>query len=550
MDRMCMMIIWLSITYAMEDSKRVEDVVSITGCNTTLEWLIASTYKEAFVRSITVTNANGRKIAEKKEMACQNGPDSSMYCEVRNTSNKEWKFVVVLFNVTQASGGNYTGHIKYGPRKENSTIQLKVIAKPTIKEVQTSILHEPLRINCRVESELKNLSYYWKLNGTYINSTDCMDITSSNLTYGNLTMADKWNIFSCSACSDSNCCIESETFVPDPYYGPESVTLSVNDSDIYLNENERFKMNCSAKCNPLCSFVWIGYVSSRNEDLVINNFDSRMGGNYSCIATNNKTGVTAKSKQISLHYVKDSSATSLSQRDTGDSHLKLLGLGLFIAAFSLVTVVVLLLCKNRRRLGSQTMNERCALSSNRALNQDIHFNIRERPLPIPATQERTCRIMVGPLNPRINRKSRSCGAFFDENHDSWNPVRQTLSLQTLIQLSHEIGRRGESDESIIEPYFHKMVSRCSISGPVNGIMLEEMYSKVRKNNQISDIQQNPGEILQEVNNFQDDQYSTVDETSCSVYDYARENTREVNLQTIHKNAEAGYCDSDYDYAIL
>ncbi|KAL3886349.1 hypothetical protein ACJMK2_026348 [Sinanodonta woodiana] len=158
--------------------------------------------------------------------------------------------------------------------------------------------------------------------------------------------------------------------------------------------------------------------------------------------------------------------------------------------------------------------------------------------------------MVESSNPRRNRKSISCTALFDDNHDSWNPLRQTLSLQTLIQLSHEIGRRVESDEPIIKSYFTNNSSRCSINVPWNGIMMEEQYSKVRKNRLTSDIQQNPGERLHRLNNFQEDQYSTVDETSLSVYDYARENTREEKLQTIHKNTEIGSYNSDYDYAIL
>ncbi|KAL3886013.1 hypothetical protein ACJMK2_026039 [Sinanodonta woodiana] len=357
MGRLCVMIIWLSIFNAMGDANRVEDVVSIPGCNTTLEWILASTYKEAFVHSITVINADGLNIAEKKEMTCQNVIDSSMYCEVRNTSNKEWRFILVLYNITQASSGNYTGQIKYGPRTEiNSTIQLKVIEKPKITEVQKSILHEQLRITCSVEGEFKNLSYYWKLNGTYLNSTDRMDTSSSNFTYVNLTLADKWNILSCVACSDSNCCMESEIYVPDPYYGPESVTLSVNDSDIYIHANETFKMNCSAKCNPLCSFVWNGYVSNQNEELLINNFDSRMAGTYSCITTNTKTGVTMKSKNITLHYVQDLYGTSSSLGEKGDSLLNLLGIGLFSAAVPLVIVGVYLLHKNRRKYASRAID--------------------------------------------------------------------------------------------------------------------------------------------------------------------------------------------------
>ncbi|KAL3885994.1 hypothetical protein ACJMK2_026021 [Sinanodonta woodiana] len=550
MGPICVMIIWLRIIYVMGDAEIVENVISIPGCSTTLEWILAKNYNDAFVTSIIVINANGSKIAEKKDMTCKNGPDSSIYCEVRNISDKEWRFVVVLLNVTEANSGKYTGEIKYGSMKINRTIQINVIEKPKIKEVQASILHEPLRIKCSVEGEFKNLSFYWKLNGTYLNSTYRMDTTFSNLTYTNLTMADEWNIFSCSACSDRNCCIESETYVPNPYYGPVSITLSVNDSDIYLHENETFKMNCSAKCNPPCSFVWTGVVSSQNEELVINNFNSRLVGTYICIATNNKTGVTGKSNNITLHCVQDSSTTSSSLGDNGDSLLKLLGIGLLIAAVSLVSVGILILHTNRRRLGSQTVHEPCALSSNRTLNQDINFNRRNRPLPIPAKQESTCRMMVGSLNPKINRKSRSCGALFDDNHDSWNPLRQTLSLQTMIQLSHDIDRGVESDESVIKSYVPKNGRRCSINVPGNGIMLEEQYSNVRKNKRTSDIQHNPGERLHRLNNVQDDQYSTIDETSLSLYDYAREHTREGNLQPIQRNAEVGSYNSDYDYVGL
>ncbi|KAL3886304.1 hypothetical protein ACJMK2_026308 [Sinanodonta woodiana] len=219
MGRICLLIICLSMDFIMAKARFREDVVFISGCNATLEWILASTYKEAFVHSITVIDANGRKIAEKKDMTCQYEIDSSMYCEVRNTSNKEWKFVVVLHNVTQASSGNYTGRIKYGLRNEiNSTIQLNVIDKPHIKEARTPILHEPLNIVCSVDDELEDAVYYWKLNGTYLNSTDRIRADHFTLIFERVTLVDKLTLISCIVCSSINCCIESDAYVPDPYY--------------------------------------------------------------------------------------------------------------------------------------------------------------------------------------------------------------------------------------------------------------------------------------------------------------------------------------------
>ncbi|KAK3609629.1 hypothetical protein CHS0354_038633 [Potamilus streckersoni] len=134
---MSIVIIWLSIDFIMRKAKGIEnEVVAISGCNATLEWKIGTTYLDAVAHSINVINANGHKVAEKKAMKCKYEIDSSMYCEVRNTSIKEWRFVMAFFNVTQASTGKYTGQLKYGPRNEiNVTTELTVIATSS----QTSI---------------------------------------------------------------------------------------------------------------------------------------------------------------------------------------------------------------------------------------------------------------------------------------------------------------------------------------------------------------------------------------------------------------------------
>ncbi|KAL3886217.1 hypothetical protein ACJMK2_026224 [Sinanodonta woodiana] len=350
MGRMIILIICVSMDFIMGNAIGREDVVSIPGCNATLEWILASTYNEAFVKSIAVIDVNGRKVAEKKEMTCKNGPDPLMYCEVRNTSNKEWRFVVVLYNVTKASSGNYTGRIKYGPINERkSTIHLKVLDKPHIKEARTPILHEPLTIVCSVDEELEDPVYYWKLNGTYLNSTDRIRADYFTLIYERVTLVDKLTLFSCIVCSSINCCIESDTYVPDPYYGPNHVTLNLNLTDIYLRVNDTFKVMCSAKCNPLCTFRWDGFISSRNEELVINSFDSRMTGVYRCFATNPRTGVTVKSEPIFLHYVHDTCTDGSSVGNSGDIRFKEYWIGTLIVSVFLLIVGSLLYVKQWRK---------------------------------------------------------------------------------------------------------------------------------------------------------------------------------------------------------
>ncbi|KAL3886010.1 hypothetical protein ACJMK2_026036 [Sinanodonta woodiana] len=238
MGLMCVVIICISVDFIFGKARgRENEIVAITGCNATLEWIIATTYWEAYAHWITVINANGHAIAEKKDMTCKDVTDSSTYCEIRNTSNTEWRFIVVLSNVTQPMSGNYTGQIKYGPRNEiNSTKRLIVLDKPHIKESRTPILHEQLNILCSVDGELQDPVYYWKLNGTYLNSTDRIRADHFILIFERVTLEDKFTLFSCIICSSINCCTESDAYVPDPYCTCTEESSLGNSKDIRYKE--------------------------------------------------------------------------------------------------------------------------------------------------------------------------------------------------------------------------------------------------------------------------------------------------------------------------
>ncbi|KAK3597915.1 hypothetical protein CHS0354_042254 [Potamilus streckersoni] len=474
--------------------------------------------------------------------------DTSMYCEVRNNSDKEWRLNVVLIKVTRAHSGKYMGNVKFGTRNETRIIDLKTIEKPQIRETQKPILLKPFSTKCTVDSEFDDLKYHWKLNGTNLNSTERINARSSYLRFTRLMMTDKFSLFSCTVCSEMNCCIESEHYASDPYYGPDNITLSLNESDIYLRVSESFNITCLAKCYPDCSFFWDGHIDADNAELIINRFDSRMDGVYECIATNPETNKTANSRPIFLHYVpgnnvsflqicSDSSKFASSPGGNGGYQVELLGLGLLIVAVLLVVIGLRASATVWRKNASTELALRgpspiCQPNFDPNIPKSTREITRkqDRRLPTPGVQENKRRNVKRSNYPKVCRKSKSFSNIFDVTENVWNPARQSLSLQRLIHLSHTIERHMKTDKSASLEY--------KFEGAAGGIGQEELCAK----------SQSLKRFEHESFDFESkmDLYSTIDEASVSITNCDRSYEPQENLPQNSTKDETGKHIYDYE----
>ncbi|KAL3886342.1 hypothetical protein ACJMK2_026341 [Sinanodonta woodiana] len=327
--------------------------------------------------------------------------------------------------------------------------------------------------------------------------------------------------------------------------GPLHVYLSLNESLVYLEENITFKVKCSASCFPACIYRWESfYINVDNEELVILNFNNILSGEYTCTATNRETGVTAKSYPLVLH------AKGLS--------MYLLCAGLVIVAVCLIVVGAFIFVTHRNKYNStRLVNEPCGGPTNRKITEAfLRLEKRDRPLPIPAVSDSLHRIPRRSWYIKRNRKSISLHSFVNHDQTLWRPVRQSLSLQSLIQLSNEIGRRPNSDDSLCKPYRSTKARRFSTGISETGIKPEKLYSKVQRNKKVGYNEQNADAISSGMSNVrpqssahdQEEMYSTIDETGLSEYDYVRVNYQVEYIQETQGNTDAGIY--EYDYAFL
>ncbi|KAL3886362.1 hypothetical protein ACJMK2_026360 [Sinanodonta woodiana] len=147
-------------------------------------------------------------------------------------------------------------------------------------------------------------------------------------------------------------------------------------------------------------------------------------------------------------------------------------------------------------------------------------------------------------------------SFFTHDQALWSPIRQSLSLQSLIQLSHEIGRRSNCADSLSKQFCSNEGRQFSIGLSETGIRMEELNSKVRGDKRVDNNEHNPDEISRRMINIrpqtsakeQQELYRIKDETSWSQYDYDRENMRVEHHEDKKRKTDAG--NYNYDYAVL
>ncbi|KAL3886307.1 hypothetical protein ACJMK2_026311 [Sinanodonta woodiana] len=333
-----------------------DPLLAFTGCNATLQWnLYNSSYKQEQT-DIRIFDKAGYVIAKTGNNQCLSQHNHSQSCIISN-KNEDLVILLTLTNITTNHTGNYTIWLRQDLHVENKTLALIVIDKPQIMEVSKPVLYESFSIMCTTSYTSDCITYYWKINGSDLQDSISIHASMSTLTYKNVTMMDNFSRLTCRSgiekCSNILCnsSEDSYPYTVEPYYGPMHVSLTLNESHIYLEENTTFKVQCLAKCYPACAFRWESYyINVDNEKLVINRFNERLSGAYTCTATNRKTGVTAKSDPIFLHHAKVSLAPGVSQGLSPEQYWK----GPITASVFPLIVGFILLIKYWRKIASRT----------------------------------------------------------------------------------------------------------------------------------------------------------------------------------------------------
>ncbi|KAL3886306.1 hypothetical protein ACJMK2_026310 [Sinanodonta woodiana] len=299
-----------------------DPLLGFTGCNATLQWNMSNNkYKHERTMFRIIDNA-GDVIATKENNQCISKNNLFMSC-ILSHKNDAWIMALTLMNITSNHTGNYTAWFKVdeSPHSETKTMPLIIIDKPQIMEVRKPLVNRNFSVMCITSYTSDCITYYWKINGSDLQYSINIHATTSTLTYRNVTMMDNFSRLTCQArienCSNVLCNSyeDSDPYTIEPHYGPMYVSLTLNESHIYLEENTTLKVKCSAKCYPACTFRWESYnINVDNEELLIDNFNEIYSGPYTCTARNQETGVTAKSSPLLLHPAKDS---ELSRTNTG-----------------------------------------------------------------------------------------------------------------------------------------------------------------------------------------------------------------------------------------
>ncbi|KAL3886338.1 hypothetical protein ACJMK2_026338 [Sinanodonta woodiana] len=521
------------------DVSTADPFLGFTGCNATLQWDMTNSSYEQEQTDIRIINNAGDVIATNSNNQCMIKNNLPMSC-LLSQKNDDLNILLTLMKITTNHSGNYTAWFKEELNFKIKTRSLIVIDKPRITELQKPVLNQIFTVTCTTSYTSDCITYCWKINGSDVQKSINIHATMSTLTYRNVTMMDNFSTLTCRAklekCRNILCISseDSDPYTVKPYYGPLYVYLDLNESLVYLEENIAFKVKCSASCYPYCTFRWESYyINVDNEELVIHNFKERLSGQYTCTARNRETGVTANSFPLYLHQAKELSTVFL-------------GVGLVIVAICLIIVGALIFVIQRRkcdstRLVSLAVNQTCARPTNRETTQDfLPFQKKDRPLPTPAVPDISYRILRRSCYPKINRKSLSLHSIVNHDQTLWRPIRQSLSLQSLLELSHDIGRLDNNDNSQCQPF-------CTPKGGKNGIRPDTLYLNAKKHTNVGSNGQNPDAIPQSFAQEQQELYSTIEETSCSEYEYFRVNMQ-VERQDNQRNTDAG--NYDYDYAFL
>ncbi|KAL3886178.1 hypothetical protein ACJMK2_026187 [Sinanodonta woodiana] len=435
-----------------------------------------------------------------------------MLCNV-NSSDDGLIVVLNIVNVTAGQSGNYTLWKKAVSKEQssNTSIKLDVIGKPKIMKSEKAIFGLPLLMTCNASDEYEDYLYRWRINdiestAVYNLNTYTISGLGMNYNFNNVTCQVCFNEsarnLSCVTCEHDGCSKYSDPYTIQVLYGPDNVSLSRGERHFYLKEHDIFAIDCFANCYPNCSFKWKGRVTIESQKLNII-FESKMAGHYACHVTNQETNITLISDPITLHDGKDA----------------FLSMGLVGVAVLLVVIGLLLVRQWRKnssdKIDSQVLTELVVnlhTLTNGEISQGIS-RIHNRPLPVPNTHEISSRRHYRPPYPNPNRRSRSLQNIMDSIQDSFNPLRDGLSLQGLYSSSNTLNHETQA----IGTTQNRHLSNCEenqlddTSRLENGNNLDFLYAKVRKDRETIRDEPSAKAESKTLNNLQHDASSLNDD---------------------------------------
>ncbi|KAK3575812.1 hypothetical protein CHS0354_018283 [Potamilus streckersoni] len=213
----------------------------------------------------------------------------------------------ILRNVTLGDAGTYTAtESGFPPGGEQTLIVKTSPSKPQIITLTSSVLGSDYRLNCSSVSNSAppdhglTMMSEWKVNDQLITTGIGYQVRGTELTITSLTRQDNGVKLACVAYEDSLAkSVPSNEHVIDVKYGPDNVQLNPSNRIIMGIENHPVIIQCTADCNPTCSFQWRrgsvpGYLKY-NQTLIIDSVGKIYTDNYTCTVSN---GITGRSQSL------------------------------------------------------------------------------------------------------------------------------------------------------------------------------------------------------------------------------------------------------------